>query len=180
MPNNIETAREYLNKAREIAKGVVTSRWGLRAAVGSLMALGVLSSPESVIAQPVITIYGIDACSPYGDDWMNERHRHIGFIFGERGAILSEGRAVAVTDVKARRTIVTHYEHAGKIADTWTSLTHGAVASIDPEQVPIPFLVGQSYFVEVVTTNDPKSIKTGGSSIAIVPFAGCEPLNQLQ
>lgn len=182
MPNNIEKAREYLKSAKETAKGVVTSRWGIRTVVSSLMALGVLSSVDTAIAQPALMPYGIDACSPHGDDWRSERHRDVGFIFGgnEANSVLEVGRALTITDVREGRMIVSMYQRAGERASLWTTKTHGGAASVLPGEPPVMFREGGLYLAEVWETDDPKSIQMGGSSMALATFAGCEPLNQPQ
>lgn len=182
MPNNIETAREYLKKVKETARGVVTSRWGIRTVVSSLMALGVLSSVDTAIAQPALMPYGIDSCSPHGDDWRSERHRDVGFIFGgnEANPVLEVGRALTITDVREGRMIVTMFQKAGERAAYWTTKTHGGAASVLPDQAPVRFRPGDLFLAELWETDDPKSIQMGGSSMALATFAGCEPLNQPQ
>ncbi len=182
MANPIEIAKESLRQTKEVAKGVVSSRWSTGAVFSSLVALGALYPVDTAIAQPVLSTYGIGACSPHGDDWRADRHRDIGFIFegNQYNPVLSVGRALTITDVREGRMVVNSFQKAGSRAASWTTLTHGGAASIFPGTEPVIFRDGQLYAAELWETNDLGSIQIGGNATAIVFFGGCEPLNQPQ
>lgn len=177
MANIIERAEEYLKQSAETVKRVATSRWSTRAVLTSLVALGILL-PGDATGQSLLKIYGINSCPVFGDDWMSKRHRDVGFIFegSQHNPILSVGRALTITDVGEKRMIVTWFQAAGSKADSSTFLTHGGAASIFQGEKPVMFRDGQLYAAESWDTNDPKSIKQGDNSSAIVTFAGCDPL----
>ncbi len=175
MRNETVSAEPVTNQ--DTVREVVTSRWGVRVVVASLMALGVLSATETAIAQPLLIPYGIGACSPDGDDWNPRRHRDIGFIFGgnEHNPVLTVGRALTITDIKTGIMVVNRFQQAGERADYWTTLTHGGAADVFGRP-PVIFKDGEYYFAQLWETDDPRGVKPGDNSIAVLPFAGCEPL----